>query len=272
MKIINRRLEETADASSARNSAMPELRRLLAFVAILAVVTYLTVGLIVDMAVAGISFETESRLFNSYDPTKTNFNTMTIEQDDEKLQKAQKILDKLTALPETPPLNYRLVIVRSDKPNAFAFPGGTIGVTEGLLEKLDEEIELAFVLGHELGHFNNRDHLRGLGRGIGVSIAYAVLFGGDLGDGNLGNILHGVLSHGYSRKQEAKADNFGVLLVREAYGQTAGIEKLFEILESSDKIPDWAYMLSTHQSPKDRIESLKVYAEALGDKSTPTQQ
>lgn len=263
MKIVNRRLEKTADESAARNSAFPELRKLLCLVVILAVAIYLSIGLVVDIIVAGISFETETRLFSTFSPKIFASKLGEIDDDDERLHNVRVILDKFVALPDTPPLNYRLIIIHTEQPNAFAFPGGTIGVTEGLLKALKEDIELAFVLGHEIGHFHNRDHLRGLGRAIGVSLAYAVVFGGDLGNNNLGGLFRYVMDRGYSRKQETKADQFGVLLVQQAYGETEGIERLFEILEKSKDLPEWTYMLSTHPSPGDRIAKLNSYARKL---------
>jgi Zn-dependent protease with chaperone function len=258
MKMVNRPLGEAANASAERNTAMPELRRLMFFAVLLAVGLYLGIGLIVDLIVPRISTETEAKLFGS-----ATFGLAVSKTPDDRLERAERILAELTKDKSVPALQYRLAIIVSDKPNAFAFPGGRIGVTTGLLDLLEEDVELAFVLGHELGHFRNRDHLRGMGRAIGVGVAYAVVFGGDMGNGSLSKIFQYILQRGYSRRQENSADHFGVDLVYRAYGKTDGIDELFKILHQAKDLPEWAYMFSTHPSPGDRIDKLQSYADEL---------
>ncbi len=85
---------------------------------------------------------------------------------------AHGIPDKLKSSPGLPPIDYRFLLLKEKRPNAFAMPGGTTGLITGLLETLDNEIELAFVIAHELGHFHNRDHLSGLGRAAGFSVRF----------------------------------------------------------------------------------------------------
>lgn len=259
MKIVNRQLGKAADASAARHTAIPELRRLLLFAALLAIGVYFAVSLVVDMVVSGISFETEARLFD-YKFLKHSVPT----SEDERLERVRKILETLTKDETVPPLPYKLTAITRKEPNAFAFPGGTIGVTTGLLDELEEDIEFAFVLGHEIGHFHNRDHLRGMGRAVGVGVVYAILFGGQMGSSSLGNTFQYVLSRGYSRQQEDKADRFGVNLVSRVYGKTDGIDKLFKILQGKKHLPEWAYMFATHPSSSDRIANLKRYADEIG--------
>jgi len=49
-------------------------------------------------------------------------------------------------------LPYEFVVVNNASPNAWALPGGKIGVTRGLLLALENEAELAAVIGHEIVH------------------------------------------------------------------------------------------------------------------------
>lgn len=53
-----------------------------------------------------------------------------------------------------------LVILRDRSINAFAVPGGVIGVNVGLLLHAQTEAELASVLAHELGHLSQRHYIR----------------------------------------------------------------------------------------------------------------
>jgi predicted Zn-dependent protease len=72
-----------------------------------------------------------------------------------------------------------------------------------------------------------------------------------------------VLQRSYSRGREEKADRFGLELVFRVYGETEGVDRLFEILEKSDATPRWAYMFATHPAPTARIAELKKQAAEL---------
>jgi Zn-dependent protease with chaperone function len=255
VKLTTKHLGEAADVSSARGTTLREAGKLMVGLLLLVIVIYFGVGLIVDIIVPRISFEAERALFSS-----GRFFAEEFSEDAPELERAQAVLDKLTADPLAPPMDYRVVFVDEDEPNAFAFPGGVIGVTAGLMKSLDEEVELAFVLGHEIGHFNNRDHLRGIGRAVGVGILYAFLFDANA---NAGSLLHEALEKRYSRRQEERADQFGVELVYRVYGKTDGVDRLFNILDRSEDLPDWAYMLTTHPAPRRRIQDLSRYAKEL---------
>lgn len=261
MRIVNRVPVETADASAGRHAAGLELLRLCVYAVVLGAAVYFLIGVLADFGVARISFEQEAVLFSA----RIFDGRMDSEEDDARLARAKSILAVLASNPGVPPLDYRLILVEEEDPNAFAFPGGTIGITTGLLDALKEDMEIAFVIGHEIGHFHNRDHLRGLGRAVGGGLLYAVLFGQQMGDRLISGMFDYVLMRGYSRGQEEKADEYGVNLVYGTYGRTDGIGRLFQVIgENGGGIPDWAYMFSTHPSPARRMEDLKHHALNLG--------
>ncbi len=258
MKIVHRQPEKTADVSSARGTAGIELRNLVVSAVVLLVFLFFAVGWMVDFAVARISFETEAKIFKhmTLPPGKTQD-----KPDAAHVEKAESILAALQGDPAVPPLPYRLIVINQPTPNAFAFPGGTIGVTTGLMEALEEDLAVAFVLGHELGHYYNRDHLQGLGRAIGFRIVLAILFGA--GSDSFGTMIENVFQRGYSQDSEKAADRFGLELVFRTYGKMEGVDRLFQIIQDERKTPEWAYMFSTHPSPAKRIENLKAYSEVL---------
>lgn len=258
MKIVNRQPVDTADESSNAGQMWNELWHLLIYAAVLVVAVYFTIGWAVDLMVPAISPEREAALFSSWNPGKH-----TSAETDIRLRPANDMLQQLTKDAEVPPLPYRLILMENEKPNAFAFPGGTIGLTTGLLDTLDDPEALKFVLGHELGHFHQRDHLRGLGRAIGGTVVFSMLFSGEMGNSQFANTFTYVLGRSYSREQEEAADRFGLSLLHRVYGETEGCDQLFKILLESDETPEWAYMLSTHPAPQKRIEQLHAEAQRL---------
>ena len=263
MKIVYRQPNGTADVSSARGTAGRELGKLLLSALAVLILLFFAVGWTVDFAVERISFDTETRIFQHLSfPAKVADGA----KDSPHLRTAGTILSKLQDNGTVPPLPYRLVVIEESEPNAFAFPGGTIGVTTGLLERLDREIAVAFVLGHELGHFNNRDHLQGMGRTVGFRIISAMIFGAGDGAVSFGNMVEFVLQRGYSQEVERAADRFGLELVYTVYGKTKGVDRLFQILSEQKTMPAWAYMFATHPSPKSRIHDLASYAVLLTEK------
>lgn len=260
MKIVNRQPQETADVSSARGTAGRELWQLVLLATLLLIALYFVLGWLVDFTVAKISFETEAKLFKFYRLPLAEEEDAADHPD---FGQAQSILARLTDSPRVAPLPYRLVILDEKTPNAFAFPGGTIGVTSGLLDLLDEEIEIAFVLGHELGHFAHRDHLQGMGRALGFRMVMMIVFGSGPGANSLGDMVEFVFQRDYSQESERQADCFGLELVHGAYGHVDGVDRLFRILLEKGALPGWAYMFATHPSPKERIAYLKSYAQKL---------
>ena len=52
--------------------------------------------------------------------------------------------------------DWQFVVLDSPQLNAFALPGGKVGVFTGMLQIMANEAQLATVLGHEVGHVNAR--------------------------------------------------------------------------------------------------------------------
>ena len=61
-----------------------------------------------------------------------------------------------------PGVAVEVVVVDNDSINAFAVPGGVVGVHTGLFQRARTEHELASVLTHELAHLSQRHFARRL--------------------------------------------------------------------------------------------------------------
>jgi Zn-dependent protease with chaperone function len=152
-------------------------------------------------------------------------------------------------------------------PNALAFPGGHILVSDELVE-LDrgDDDALMMVLGHELGHEAARDSMRAIVRSSLFSLLAAWYFG-DISSAVAGAAA-GFTNLHYSREAEHAADLFGLALMRSNSISTAGAVALFERLEGETpgrgspsapghqraRLPSY---LSTHPDMEERIELLK---------------
>ncbi len=172
----------------------------------------------------------------------------------------QRIFEQLTVADESE-RRYRLFIIPENDPNAFALPGGTIGVTRGLLADCHSEQELAFVLGHEIGHLQSRHNLKRLSRGVVYALASALLFGDNQALVPLQQVeqLAGLK---YSRDQESEADRIGLAMVQQRYGHIGGADQfLVKIAAREGSSTAWA---STHPEAGARCRALQHYAAEQG--------
>jgi predicted Zn-dependent protease len=157
-----------------------------------------------------------------------------------------------------------VTVFKQDQANAFALPGGKIGVYSGLLDVAKNQDQLATVIGHEVahvvaGHSNER-----------VSTAYATQTGleviGALAGGSTQEKqqIMGLLGLGaqvgiilpFSRTQEREADLLGLdLMARAGFDPRASVQ-LWQNMEQQGgaSAPEF---LSTHPSHGSRIDELR---------------
>jgi Zn-dependent protease with chaperone function len=208
----------------------------------------------VEIALYFVPEEKEAAFFEDWLPE----DILTVSPDDERLAKLETMLWRLTRHYPESLYEFRIEIDDSETMNAMALPGGLIVVTSGLLDKVETENELAFILGHEMGHFKNRDHMRALGRGVVISIMFATISGSGAGS-DLGMSVTDIALRGFSRGQEASADEFGLGIVQQEYGHVGDSWRFFERIDDEDddgEIFELLTYLSTHPSPDNRVEAL----------------
>lgn len=119
----------------------------------------------------------------------------------------------------------RVRAVKAPMANALALPGGAILVTDDLIARMKTSDELAGVVAHEVAHEQNRDSLRALWRAFGMSLLGKAL----LGDG-AGAIALDLGALGYSRHDEAAADERGQALLHQRGLSSLGMAAAFERL------------------------------------------
>ncbi len=157
-------------------------------------------------------------------------------------------------------------------PNAFALPGGKVGVYTGIFDVARNQDQLAAVVGHEIGHVIERHHDERVTRQMGASGVVqllGVLAGAKYGDGGSqlatqgGSLLAqgGFLLPG-TREQETEADVVGQRLMAQAGFDPRQAVDLWQNMlgASGSRPPEW---LSTHPDPRSRIGELRKRAETL---------
>jgi predicted Zn-dependent protease len=179
---------------------------------------------------------------------------------------------RLVTHSDSPSLPFKFFMVPNTSVNAFAAPGGFIGVNSGLLLTSQREDELASVMAHEIAHVTQRHLIRSFEKSKQSSLPRtAALVGAVLlaaVDAEAGVAAITVLQASgvqaqidHTRTHEAEADNLGMLnLVRSGFDAHA-MPTFFERLQQASRfyggnaVPEF---LRTHPVTTSRI------AEARG--------
>ena len=161
--------------------------------------------------------------------------------------------------------------IRDPVLNAFALPGGFIGVQSGLILTAQSESELASVLAHEIGHVAQRHIARMVGQAKGNSIIQlaAMLVGAltlrSSPDAGMGVMMSGTglaiqRQLNFSRNAEREADRVGLQILTEGGFDTSGMVAFFGRLQTAsrslnDSIPPY---LLTHPLTSERIADIEA--------------
>jgi len=161
--------------------------------------------------------------------------------------------------------NWEVVVFDSEQVNAFALPGGKVGIYTGLLEVANNQHQLAAVIGHELAHVlaehSNERVSTTFASQTGLDLAYKMsgepsqekdqLFA-LLGVGSqVGIILP------FSRIHESEADIIGLELMAKAGFDPQQAVNLWQNMAKASGGNSQPELLSTHPSNENRIKDLQ---------------
>ena len=174
--------------------------------------------------------------------------------------------------PEMKSTRWETNVFIEDSPNAFALPGGKIGVHTGMFTVATTADQLASVIGHEIGHVWARHGNERVSQGFlaqtGMQLA-AVAAGEPTAEKQQ---LLGLLGLGaqvgvllpFSRKHESEADELGLTLMARAGFDPRHSVTLWQNMAKlgGNKPPEF---LSTHPATETRINDLNQHMQkALG--------
>lgn len=176
---------------------------------------------------------------------------------------------RLVSVSHRPQLPFEFVVVNNSVPNAWALPGGKIGINRGLLVELESEAELAAVLGHEVVHATARHSAQRIERGLMMQAGIAAIGIGTDSDSAvtaaaIGSVL---LTQHYSRDAEFEADRYGMQYMQRAgYNPHAAVDLQQTFVRlSEDEARNWLNgLFASHPPSQERVEANRRYADELG--------
>ena len=207
---------------------------------------------------------------------------ITINEDAEIQEYIQSIGRKLAFNSDNPSHPFHFFVVMENDINAFAGPGGYIGVNSGLILMTEAESELASVIAHEISHITQRHLFRAAEASSRLSIPTAA--------GMLGAILLGTRSAAmgqaaimaimggnvqfqinFTRENEAEADRVGMQTLAATHFDPRSMPTFFERLQQATRyagqgIPEF---LRTHPVTESRISDTRGRAETYPYKQYP---
>lgn len=167
------------------------------------------------------------------------------------------------------------ILIDSKELNAFAAPGGVVGVNGGLFLNAENEGQFASVLAHELAHLSQRHYARSLEESrnnalpnlaaLLASVAIAATVGGDAGQAALMTTQSRAIDNQlrFSRSNEEEADRVGIRTLYNSGFNPEDMAGMFEVMLRSrnfgERLPEF---MSTHPLDEKRIADSRNRANA----------
>ena len=209
--------------------------------------------------------------------------SVALESDPIIFEYLENLLFSLASFSQLKDKNIHLVVVKNPNINAFAVPGGVIGVNSGLLLYAETEGQLASVLSHEIAHLSQRHFSRSVEAAKSTNLATlaGMLAGIALAIGSEGDAAQAVIIGSqaaaldaklrYSRMHEKEADRMGMkTLVDAGYSANSAAAMFKQMLNVSrlygNKTPEF---LLTHPITESRVADARNRARQYN--SSPSQ-
>lgn len=186
---------------------------------------------------------------------------------------------RLASASEDPKHHYTFFVANDTEINAFAAPGGYIGVNAGLIVIARNESELAAVMAHEIGHINQHHLERAFEASkrdapLMALVALGALAAGAAGGGDApfavlagGQGLVAQRQINFTRKDETEADRVGIrTLAHAGYNPDAMadfFQRMENVLSANGSDTDVPELLQTHPVTEHRIADAKARAHVI---------
>jgi len=190
-------------------------------------------------------------------------------------QYVQSLGYRLVASTDRLDLGFTFFVVEDESLNAFAAPGGFVGMNAGLIVATRSESELASVLAHEIAHVTQRhivraiDHANRSSLPVLAGVLAAVVIGAgnaEVGQAAAAAVIGSAAQRqiNFTRENEMEADRVGIRMLAAAGFDPRGMAGVFEKLQLaarySQQPPEF---LSTHPVTTNRIAEARDRAARL---------
>lgn len=193
--------------------------------------------------------------------------------------------NRLVAVSHDPGLGFYFFPINDLSINAFAMPGGYIGIHTGLILAAQSESELAGVMAHEVSHVTQRHIARQVFQSRHLSIASMVAMGlallaarsnSQVAGAAMATTQAGAISAqlAFSRDYEREADRIGFETLRKAGFDVRGMGAFFERLQKTARLYEnnaTAY-LRTHPLSGERMADMQNRDQTVSYKQVPDSQ
>lgn len=173
--------------------------------------------------------------------------------------------------------NFIITLVASSQLNAFAVPGGVVGVNTGLFAFAPDRDAFASVLAHELGHLSQHHFARNMERqaetrlptlaGFLAGMVIAAGGGGSAGIAAMAGTQAAAISDqlAYSRRFEQEADRVGIEAMSRAGFDPKAMPRMFRAMQRMASLQgnDAPEFLLTHPVTEARIGDSQARADKL---------
>lgn len=191
--------------------------------------------------------------------------TKPISRDPAARTRVFRVASRLRQVVSVPGASWEFEVFNDNSANAFALPGGKVGINTGLLKVAVTDAQLAAVVAHEMAHVTSNHAQARVQRNQTIALGGALLgavLGGNQNSQQYGQVAQqgGRILFGlpFSRSQELEADRIGtIFMARAGYDPEAAVT-LWQRMEATqgNRNPE---ILSTHPVNKTRIQKLREF-------------
>ena len=184
----------------------------------------------------------------------------------------EDLLYRLSEDSEVQDRRFEFLVLQDKSINAFAAPGGIIGINLGMFLETEKEGELASVMCHELAHLSQRHYARSQNRSSPLANALMVL--GSIVVAAASRNPEAILiapaamqqmSINFTRSNEKEADRVGFNNLVKAGFDPNDMTSMFQRMQDkyqTKSSEEFSYLM-THPLPSERLTDMKVRADNL---------
>ena len=184
----------------------------------------------------------------------------------------ENLIYRLSETSEVRDRRFEFIILEDKTINAFAAPGGIIGINLGMFLNTQKEGELASVMCHELAHLSQRHFARSQNRNSPLANALMIL--GSIAVAAASRNPEAILiapaamqqmSINYTRSNEKEADRIGFNNLVRAGFNPDDMTMMFQRMQDkyqNENSEQFSYLM-THPLPSERLTDMRIRADSL---------